>query len=50
MDEPPVAKLAPRLKFVPIESRYALRYGNFRFSAAQKNGEIKIMYVCTYVN
>ncbi|KAI6688985.1 hypothetical protein NL676_025813 [Syzygium grande] len=35
MEEPPVAKLAPHLKFVPMESKYALTYGSPSFSAAE---------------
>jgi hypothetical protein len=36
MVDPPVAKFAPCLKFVPIEFRYALKYGNLRRLAAKK--------------
>lgn len=33
--DPPVAKLAPWRKFVPMESKYALKYGNPNVSAAR---------------
>lgn len=37
MVDPPVAKFAPWRKFAPSESRYALKYGSPKCSAATKS-------------